>query len=172
MCAPLRYCKGCCKKFICNWARIYDPLSQSFSILDDGMGGVDSKQKTKFLFRYHVVFNGPPLPPVTIQGRTKFEVPIRMRLGRSTAHLASPFVWIFKFSTTLYCNGTSPAFASDCVYFSSVWVGYYAWWHIGAFTTDNRLNGVIVNASDLLIRRSSYDGRSGMSPVTEVLRIN
>ena len=99
MCAPLRYWKRCCKKFICNWARIYDPLTQSFSILDNGLGSVDSKQKTRFLFRYLLGYVRASFTTRYNARGTKFEVPIRMRLGRSTAHLASPFVWIFKFST-------------------------------------------------------------------------
>ena len=99
MCAPLRYWKRRCKKFICNWARIYDPLTQSFSILDDGLGSVDSKQKTRFLFRYLLGYVRASFTTRYNAWCTKFEVPIRMRLGRSTAHLASPFVWIFKFST-------------------------------------------------------------------------
>ena len=86
------------------------------------MGGVDSKQKTKFLFRYHAGGHSPSLPLVTIQGRTKFEVPIRMRLGRSTAHLASPFVWIFKFSTP--CIVTIRHWLSPQIVFTSL---VYEW---------------------------------------------
>lgn len=42
----------------------------------------------------------------------------------------------------------------------------------GSFTTDIRLSGAIVECIGSMIRRTSYDVRSGMSPVTEVLRIN
>mgnify|MGYP004123853711 CR=1 FL=1 len=79
-------------------------------------------RKRGFCFVIFSVMFVLPLPPVTMQGRTKFEVPIRMRLGRSTAHLASPFVWIFKFGTP--CIVTVRHWLSPQIVFTSL---VYEW---------------------------------------------